>query len=95
MRRNGSQFEIINGMRERIPKQMAPSASKLSDQISVRFPPEIRSALSEIEERHGIPPTVFIRRMVEAGVTLYHAQGSFSFPVKVAADSPSPPSQSS
>jgi predicted DNA-binding protein len=68
--------------------------SKLSDQISVRFSPETREALAEIGERHGIAPTVFIRRMVEAGVRLYHVQGNFSFPVKVVPDL-SPPSPKS
>lgn len=56
---------------------------KLSDQITVRLTPELRAAIQEIESRHRIGAAELVRGLVEAGVAMYRAHGSFSFPVEV------------
>lgn len=57
--------------------------SKLSDQITVRLTPELRAAIEEIEARHRIGAAEFVRGLVEAGIAMYRASGSFGFPVEV------------
>jgi len=57
--------------------------SKKTDQISVRLPAETMTALREIGDRHGILPTEFTRRLIEAAVGFYREQGWFSFPVTI------------
>ncbi len=59
---------------------------KLSDQITVRLSSEHRAAIQEIEKRHRIGAAEFVRGLVEAGIALYRAQGSFSFPIEVIPD---------
>lgn len=59
---------------------------KLSEQITVRLTPELRSSIDEIEQRHRIGAGEFVRGLVEAGVALYRSQGWFSFPVQVLPD---------
>jgi hypothetical protein len=59
---------------------------KLSEQITVRLTAELRTAIQEIEARHRIGAGEFVRGLVEAGVAMYRANGSFSFPIEVIPD---------
>jgi hypothetical protein len=59
---------------------------KLSDQITVRLPQEMRTAIQEIETRHRIGAAEFVRGLVEAAVKTYRHQGFFGFPVEVVPD---------
>ncbi len=56
---------------------------KLTDQITVRLRPELRTAMQEIEETHRIGAAEFVRGLVEAGVAMYRSHGFFSFPVEI------------
>jgi hypothetical protein len=59
---------------------------KLSDQITVRLSPEMRTAIHDIEARHRISAAEFVRGLVEAGIEMYRTQGYFSFPVEIVPD---------
>jgi len=55
------------------------------------------AVLREIDERHGLIPTEFTRRLIEAAVEYYRRNGWFGFPVEItpqslrqAAESPGP-----
>jgi len=68
------------------PSPSPTAMPKLSDQITVRLTPELRAAIQEIESRHRIGAAEFVRGLVEAGISMYRAQGAFSFPVEVVPD---------
>ncbi len=57
--------------------------AKKTDQISVRLDPETMCTLRQIEERHGLIPTEFTRRLLDSALAFYREHGWFSFPVTV------------
>ncbi len=57
--------------------------AKKTDQISVRLDPATMSTLREIEERHGLIPTEFTRRLLDSALGFYREHGWFSFPATV------------
>jgi hypothetical protein len=63
--------------------EICRSVAKKTDQISVRLDPETMSALREIEERHGLIPTEFTRRLLDGALEFYRKHGWCSFPATV------------
>jgi len=57
--------------------------AKKTEQISVRMDPALYRTLTEIERRHGLPPTEMARRALEEIAAFYKQHGWFSFPARI------------